>query len=1016
YENVFLPLLNAFGLDAILDYVYTTKDSDGKLIADTINEGKADKDKLPRSLMTPEEYYSYIYKDGVFDKQGMGDAVKIIINNVFNFLEILLTCPVSTLSVALPTLSYFIYGDGLTTLISNLLIPVTTLTDRLKEIIALDINSLASGLIDMLATGSWESFQEALQSYVTVNEETGEIVVNEVAAKSLTDSLLSFLGSIEFDLSSILAPKDTEITEENKDQYKYGLVLFLNKDAELEAKQLIADGNEDEARKVRGGAIKDFFKSIAALGDEEESSPILDKNKRVAIDNKGQVKVSKAEILMFVLEFAFKNTTLKEVLGSILGYDITDKNGDDAELLDQIITNVFNNPDALVEVIVDLLTKYDVKPQLDVKLIDVENETHAEFYEDAGYESHEAVLEAIANGEDVSELSRVKTSLAIDNLDALVGTILNIFKEQLTTQDDPATPDKDETGLLAKIGLTADDNITLKAAVDALLKNFVYKDDTLNGLMSTLVNALGSGNMSQMVNIIVTVLEGAGYSLTPQTFAKNVPALKDVIGDAKKWSQVAKANLEYVYSYKDGENTVNVYSKNADETKIDGHAVTPVYEQAKDKDGNALWEDEDQTIPVYSTTRARSARIHATWGIEKRDQFIDTVWSLIKPLASIFEVLLTGGNLTIYEKVNIRGLEGYKGVILPLFNALAISKLNTVKDKDGNQTPYLETFYDNYEDFEKAVYGEDAVRGNEDDNLKLLLTTITDAVFAFVDSLCDRPVSTLATILPYLARFIASDGIDAILENLLAPITTITEKISVIYNIDLLKMIKDLLRNVVKTANEEAGAATVSYNDPTEQAAPAAMLAAYALSIIEENETGISDGSASVGEVFALNAIAPAFNDAIEPQADARDTDFTFLDIIWDILRNVKINGVALSSIVSDTLFVDLASCAWMPEHGSYVLEANIDDGKRGGSIERIAATEYTVDRETVLLKVLDWVVFNDGIRDLVGGLINVDFSKMGELTEEDTNYLLTVFLYGVFDDATAVERLVIDLLSWYDV
>ena len=69
---------------------------------------------------------------------------------------------------------------------------------------------------------------------------------------------------------------------------------------------------------------------------------------------------------------------------------------------------------------------------------------------------------------------------------------------------------------------------------------------------------------------------------------------------------------------------------------------------------------------------------------------------------------------------------------------------------------------------------------------------------ALVNSLCERPVSTIATVLPYLARFLESDGIDTIFANLLSPVTAITDLIKNIYDLDIIGLVKGLLYNIAR--------------------------------------------------------------------------------------------------------------------------------------------------------------------------------------------------------------------------
>ncbi|MCI6772261.1 MAG: hypothetical protein MR567_09900, partial [Oscillospiraceae bacterium] len=1051
YENVLLPLLRAFGFEETIKYLSTT-DSEvaGKTKLDLINDARPAGEKIPENFMSVEEYYKLVYgseagpaSGNAMSAEGMGKAVATMANYVFNFVEVVATYPIQTIMTALPTLAYFIYGDGLTTLVSNVLVPVTTLTDRLEPIVKLDVNSIGAGLLDALSTGNWKNFQNALQSYVTLDEETGEIIVNETQQFSLTDSILNLLGSLEFDLSGVLGKNDDNIEE---GEYSYGLMLFINKEVEERAKELLATANklekEDatanreaveqlraEARNLRGGTLKGFFKSIAALGTSYgalgETAPNGGKSTNVKVNNFGQVTVSKAEVLMFLLNFAFDNLALKQTVGNLLGYDLTDENTDEAEMLDEIITNVFNNPDALVDLIVELLTQHDITEGIRVELMEIKAETHYDFYEDAGYETHEEVLKAIKNGEDVSEISRMKTAAAIDNLDSLVGTILNLFKEQLIT----------EGSFFEKIGLTKDSDLTLKGVVDALFEQYLYTDKGLNEIMGMLIGTLGAEGSSQIINVVLKILDGAGYSLTPQTFKANLPQLATVIGDAKKWSQVAKNNAQYEYAVKDekGNTVETLYSTTTGETVIDGKNVTPVMIQEQevrtaadgtktyvytytvgegesavvkevelDKAGEATWTDTNGTAHVLSAKMVDTKKqktgvvINVTWNVTDRESFVNLIWDMIKPLSGILEAFLAGGTLVIYDKVNISGTDGYNSVILPVIENLAINKLTKT---DG--TAYL-TGVKTYDEY-KALIEDD-----NPDNDSIMLTSITDALFALIDSVCDRPVSTIATIIPYLARFLESNGLDALISNLLVPVTTILTKVEPIYDLDLLKTLKDLLRDLVKKMNAEEGAPTESM-DPAEQPTPGAAAAAYALNVIEDTEAQANDNTTLAQRLLAPSTLAD----------DTVEQEYYFIDIIWQLLDSIKINGKTLGSMISDTIFVDLASCAWLPgvdgQKGSDISIVTIDADGRSGNISYQEATEYTVDRETVLLKVLEWVVFTDGIRDLLGGLLNIDFD-MAALTEDDANYLITVLLYGVFQDPEAAERLVIDLLSWYEV
>ena len=264
---------------------------------------------------------------------------------------------------------------------------------------------------------------------------------------------------------------------------------------------------------------------------------------------------------------------------------------------------------------------------------------------------------------------------------------------------------------------------------------------------------------------------------------------------------------------------------------------------------------------MENTDKQKTAvKISAEWGLKTRDDFVDMLWNCIKPLSPIFEALFCEGELTIFDKITIEGSKGYEGFVLALgIPALRANKnadgtwsddLTTPNDNEGEYFLTAEKYIDNYAEYKAAVYGADGELGTADDNGKIMLTTITDALFALVDSLCARPVNTLLTIIPYLTHFIESDGVDAILNNLIVPVTTITDMIKRIYKIDLLGMVKDLLRGLMKTSNDNAGETSDS-TDPADQATTGGAAAAVLLNAIEETEAdaGKSVGAAAIEEL-----------------------------------------------------------------------------------------------------------------------------------------------------------------------
>ncbi len=159
------------------------------------------------------------------------------------------------------------------------------------------------------------------------------------------------------------------------------------------------------------------------------------------------------------------------------------------------------------------------------------------------------------------------------------------------------------------------------------------------------------------------------------------------------------------------------------------------------------------------------------------------------------------------------------------------------------------------------------------------------------------------------------------------------------------------------------------------------------------------------------------------------------MDILWDLILGIEIaiegkDPIKLSNIINDQLFATLAACAWydLDNDGEVVIKkAEIDyaDLNNSSVVPVDVAAEYVVDRETVLLTVLETIVFQSGIRDLLATFINgLEFSKdlvvdaeiFGENNSINTNALLSKLIYGVFSEPQAIEALLINLLSWYEI
>ncbi|MBO7318441.1 MAG: hypothetical protein J6V06_00290, partial [Clostridia bacterium] len=244
YADTLLPLLRAFGLDAILKYLDTNYvlDEEGNATTTTylaaLNAKRGEKygaAEIPNKLIaTNAEMQTAMGTTG--NEYDMEKFLQIVVNYVFYFVEILAEYPIATIANMLPTLAYFIVGDGLNEIVTNLLSFVMVFIKRLGPVLSVEVNELGAGLIDYLGTKTWTTFQEIFNYYNSKNayqyngvtypvgtktfdeihkddngnyiyDENGKLVVTQVPAAvnniRLTEALLSFVANIKIDMAGI---------------------------------------------------------------------------------------------------------------------------------------------------------------------------------------------------------------------------------------------------------------------------------------------------------------------------------------------------------------------------------------------------------------------------------------------------------------------------------------------------------------------------------------------------------------------------------------------------------------------------------------------------------------------------------------------------------------------------------------------------------------------------------------------------------------------------------------------
>lgn len=148
-----------------------------------------------------------------------------------------------------------------------------------------------------------------------------------------------------------------------------------------------------------------------------------------------------------------------------------------------------------------------------------------------------------------------------------------------------------------------------------------------------------------------------------------------------------------------------------------------------------------------------------SWGFYNgsRYGFENAVVAVLRPLYPVLRVILADEDLTILDSITVKGSSGYNDAIIPLLEALGC-KENSIKT------------YSQY------------LKSSDSDGV---IKAITTPVFDLLDDVFEKPVYTLTEKLPNIVYFLNSGSLEKCLENLLLPITALTDKLSGISDVNM---------------------------------------------------------------------------------------------------------------------------------------------------------------------------------------------------------------------------------------
>ncbi len=147
-----------------------------------------------------------------------------------------------------------------------------------------------------------------------------------------------------------------------------------------------------------------------------------------------------------------------------------------------------------------------------------------------------------------------------------------------------------------------------------------------------------------------------------------------------------------------------------------------------------------------------------SWGFNygSRKGFQGAITSALRPLFPLLRLLLAEEDIVILDSITITGADGYNTAVIPLLEGL------------GCQSYYIK----NYDAYKRSIDGDG------------VLKNILDPVFNLLDEVCAKPVFTLTEVLPNLIYFVNSGSVDRCIQNLMLPVTALTDKLSGVVDVN----------------------------------------------------------------------------------------------------------------------------------------------------------------------------------------------------------------------------------------
>lgn len=304
------------------------------------------------------------------------------------------------------------------------------------------------------------------------------------------------------------------------------------------------------------------------------------------------------------------------------------------------------------------------------------------------------------------------------------------------------------------------------ATPDFLSKVLEKDTDSIVGTIILLFSPAVSGNPEGMVYPAVTTAT-VQYTpnLTKEDYEKVLDEIDDLLDEFVKeggsYSSVEGLLKATIYTNANINSAVvgiyTMFEENGmtDMLKLLGVDVSPKGVAAK------LTESDYNKVSLFLSKADRWSDVSLngiTWGFYDGSSkgFENALTAVLRPLFPVLRVLLAGKDMVVMNSITIKGADGYNTAVIPILEALGCN-------------PFYIKSYSNY------------IRNADNDGV---IKNITDPVFDLLDDVCERPVYTLTEILPNIIYFMNSGSLEKCISNLLLPVTSFTDKLAGVYEVD----------------------------------------------------------------------------------------------------------------------------------------------------------------------------------------------------------------------------------------